>query len=373
MTEQCIDISLETVRAYIQIGAYYFVTKGMDSGADGDILSFTISQSRTQPVGSFRCQLQAKIASISLGAIDNATNNIGPKIVVYAGVGTTCDTNLPRLFTGFITNISEDPHWEDSRYMLWNITGEDVFVQMKYQKFSRRFRNVENAFAVITEGKHREGGKMTELKRVAAGQTGVSHHDSGSATPNAGAGGGHSPLIKTPDPVGLTPHGSRLLSNPATDPKAGVNLKFDPEYVYANAGDKIFARIIDTAAGTAIDPSQLAQVTGAGCLLCMTPPPSAFTGATVVGASLPQGMKPGVKAFPISVELYGAANPYPSDANAMGCLFTVIGDYPAKVTFIHPLTAATCSIQFYQIPVHDHSDLSRGGPAVASFGSLSSS
>lgn len=356
----CIPITLEKVRARIEVGPHYYVTTGTDDSSSGDIISFSVSKARGQFVAQFKCQLSVWFDSGALESINEIDSNLGQKIVVYAGVGNESSQNLPKLFTGYVTGATQDPHWEDSRKFLLNITGEDEFAKIKYgDKFSRRFKSGDDAYAVITGGTHRSGGSMTKLRRVPAGSRGVEMNEGGSATPGLGD---HSPLIKTPDPQGKSPDGAKL--NTKKDPKDNssdfTSVRFEPVHVYANAGDVLFAKVIDESTGEEVDPAELQKVVGEGCLLCMSPPPAAFVTGSIQDTA--EGLKAGEETFPIKVK-YGSD----TDPSAKGFQFTVTGDYPAKVTFIHPLTAASTTIHFHQIPPHDHRDMPRGGPAVGSY------
>lgn len=357
MTDICVPITLERVRARIEIGSNYFVTTGTDAAAAGDIMSFSINASRGQPISTFRCQLVVKLSSNVMEDVDYAENNLGRQIVVYAGVGEQPDQNLPRLFTGYVTNMTTDPHWDDARKFILNVSGEDTFALMKYNKFSRRFKTQDDAFAVITDGKRREGGRMTQLRRIPAGKAGVDWIAAGGGTPGYGE---HSPLIRTPDPQGLSPNASRPGSRQTKDTDYQGRYRFEPQHVYANAGDRIFVKIIDEKTGEEVDPTALQYTEGTRCLFCMNPSPSSFeTGTTSTSA----GMKVGDPSYPITLKQYGSS----VDLTAKGVEFIVTGDYPAKITFIHPITAGTCTINFHQIPPHDHRDLPRGGPAVGSY------
>lgn len=354
----CVDIKLERVRAYIQVGQHYFVTTGTDDKAAGSIMSFSINKSRGQPIATFRCQLSVWADAPVQPDLEVTHNNLGQKIVVCAGAGEQSDTSLPRLFTGYVTNITQDPHWDDSRKYILNVSGEDEFALMKYgAKYSRRFKYGDDAFAVITGGKRREGGRMTRLRKVPAGSRGVSHIAAGSNTSLE-----HSPLIKTPDPQGTSPSAPRHTggsSKKAEDPQQG-SITMVPPQAYMNSGDKIFVVCKDKD-GNPIDPTTLKNTVGSGCLCIAKPAPSSFTSTATKSTNQAEGgLKDGEKTYPVSVT-------YTTQGGIPGFLFTLTGDYPCQVTFVHPLTGQTATINFHQIPPHDHRDLSRGGPAVGSF------
>lgn len=352
MADACIPITLERIRARIEIGENYFVTTGTDPEAAGDIMSFSISSGRNQSVSTFRCQLSVKISSNVLDDIDYVNNNLGQPIVVYAGVGEQSDRNLPRLFTGFVTSITQDPHWDDARKFLLSVSGEDVFALMKFNKYSRRFKSQDDAFAVITGGKRREGGRMTQLRRVPAGKAGVDFIASGSNTSMD-----HSPLIKTPDPQGMSPTASSPSSNKATE-DANSGLKLSPDNVYAAKGSVLFVEAYKD--GAALDTEGLKNTEGVGCLCCMNPSPTSFKTGAKTGI---EGLKVGEDTYPIKLVGYTSS----MDSTKKGFEFVVTGDYPAKVTFIHPITGETATIHFQQVPPHTHRTMADGGPAVGTY------
>ena len=291
----CVDIQLERIRAYIQIGQFYYVTTGTDPNAAGHIKSFTINKARQQSLSTFRCQLEVWLDAQVQPSLQQVNNNLGQQIIVHAGVGERSDTTLPRLFQGYVTNITQDPHWDDARKFILNVSGEDEFALMKYVKFSRRFKYGDDAFAVITDGKRREGGRMTRLRRIPAGKHGV---DAPASSSNDSLE--HSPLVKTPDPQGNSPTASSPAKGQGkTSSTSGVS--FDKTHVYANAGDKVFVTATDKS-GNTVDPNSLKNTQGVKCLCCCQPPPSSFeksgesTGNT---SNTAEGMQEGKKNYPV--------------------------------------------------------------------------
>lgn len=361
MALDCINIGLERIRAYIAIGPYYFVTTGTDDNADGDILSFGINKSREQPVATFRCQLNAKLDSGLLDSIDYVEDNLGLKIIVHGGVGAASDTNLPRLFQGYVTDVTQEPNEQDARYVLLSISGEDEFAKMRYgPKFSRRFKTGDDPYAVITGGKHRDGGNLTELKRIPAGKRGVEFASAGS-TPTGG--NENSPLIRTPDlQQGRSPSGASPKSKEANSADSGPgNYRFEPEHFYASTGDRILVKVIDIDSGDEVDPMEFKNVVK--CLCHCSPSPQLFTGSSTGGT----GLEPDKNTYPVKISYYGKGKPYDTDPDFVGFEFTITGDYPTKITFVHPLDAGTCVMHLHQVPPHDHRDMPRGGPAVGSY------
>jgi hypothetical protein len=356
MADNCVDIQLERIRAYIQVGQFYYVTTGTDDNAAGYIMSFSINKSRGQNIATFRCQLSVWLDAQIQSSLQTTSNNVGQKIVVHAGVGEKSDPSLPRLFTGYVTGLTQDPHWEDARKFILNVSGEDEFTLMKYgSKFSRRFKYGDDAFAVITGGKRREGGRMTKLRRVPAGRKGIDGPATGSNSSLE-----HSPLIRTPDPQGHSPSAAAPSGGGSKPESTSGGLTVSSQHNYAKEGDVVDILITDKN-GIPVDPNSLKNTQGVRCLCCCNPPPSAFTkGSSTTKA---EGMKEGEKTYPVSVQ-------YITKNNLPYFRFTMTGAYPSKVTFIHPLTAETATINFHVIPPHGHRDLNDGGPAAGSFDSF---
>lgn len=349
----CINIQLEQIRAYIRVGNHYYVTTGTDDNSAGNIMSFTINKSRGgNMIATFRCQLEVNYDAPIQSDLEATNNNVGQPIVVHAGVGESSDPNsLPRLFTGYLTSVTQEPHWDDASKFVVNISGEDEFALMKYgPKFSRRFKSGDDAYAVITGGDRRDGGQMTRLRHVPAGKRGVEVHATGSNQPLE-----HSPLIRTPDPQGKSPNAVSRSESRVDESESRI--KFSQDSAYLNSGDKIFVSI-DNEDGTQEDPESLKNVEGVKCLLCANPKPSSFS--SNASSNRGAGLEEGAKTYPVSAK-------YTRKGDKPGIEFTMTGDYPAQVTFIHPLTGETCTINFYQIPPHDHTDITRGGPAMGSY------
>jgi hypothetical protein len=356
MADFCVPITLERIRARIVIGDNYFVTTGTDLNAAGDIMSFSVNASRGQSISTFRCQLSTKISSGVMEDIDYTKNNLGQQIIVYAGVGEQSDTNLPRIFTGYVTSLTQDPHWDDARKFILNISGEDVFALMKSNKYSRRFKTKDDAFAVITGGRHREGGRMTQLKRVPAGKAGVDWIASGSNESLE-----HSPLIKTPDPQGTSPSASSPPSSKKTEEES-TKVTASPSQVSATIGSTVFIKLEkETKDGmVTIDPSSDQYTVGTKCLCHMNPAPSSFkTGEK----SRTTGLNVGEDTYPLKLAGYESS----VDPTQKGLEILVTGQYPAKITYVDPTTGATVTINFMGVPPHSHRTLPEGGPAVATW------
>ena len=117
-------------------------------------------------------------------------------------------------------------------------------------------------------------------------------------------------------------------------------------------------QIMDKTTGNVIDLPTLQSMVSKSCMFFCNPAPMALEGGG--GGTVIAGMEPGVKAFPITL----------SELTADGAIFFVTGDYPARITFVHCITGATCNIDFLMIPPHAHDRLTTGGPAYASYNSF---
>ena len=214
-------LSLEKVSAMIRMGAYVFATPGRLERSAGDIMSFSVTRNRNDPIAKLNASFSAWLDSSLMSGNMAISNDLGDKITVKAGVDVEDLDSLPTLFTGYVTSLRTRPHWGDAQRLLEEISAEDVFVKMRVDpKFSRRFKMTGDAFAIIVGGKRRQSGNMTQVKRMPPGRQGISYLDSGSAMKE------HSPLIKTPDPQGKSPHGvqpPRSDNKGVSDPKRVPN------------------------------------------------------------------------------------------------------------------------------------------------------
>jgi hypothetical protein len=345
-------LTLEKITAVIHVGGYTFCTPGRMDSSSGDISSFTVTRNRTSPTAQLNCSMSAWIEPKLMSGGITINNNLGDKIIVQAGVGDST-SGLPTIFTGYVTSMRTRPHWSDARKVQVDIAAEDEFVKLRTgSKFSRRFKMEEDAFAIITAGHKRQAGNLALAKKMPAGKQGITHVDAGSSM------GEHSPLIKTPDPQGKSPKGSRPSTSSGNESGAAkVPIRMEPAQAWVAAGMRIFVQIMEVESGRIVDVAQC-EALGKCCCHC-NPAPKAFTGTR---GDKKTGMTVGEKAFPVTVNI-GT----PADPNAKGYEFTITGDYPAQVTFVHPRTGQTCSIKFDIIPPHDHRDIARGGPAVGTY------
>jgi hypothetical protein len=346
-------LELEKISAVIQVGAHVFSTPGRMDKSAGDITSFSITRNRNSPTTQLSCSFSAWIDPQFMSGNIAINDNLGDRIVVKAGVGTDLNA-LPTLFTGYVTGMKTRPHWNDARRIMVDYVAEDEFVKLRVSpKFSRRFKMTDDAFAIIMSGHRRQAGEMSRAHKVAAGKQGITQLDSGSSM-----GTGHSPLIKTPDPQGKSPKGAAPSTSSGSESDASkVPLRMEPAQAWVSAGMRIFVQIMEVESGRIVDVAQCESM--AACCCHCNPAPKAFSGSR---GDKKSGMTVGEKAFPVSVNI-GT----PADPSAKGYEFTVTGDYPAQITFVHPRTGQTCSLKFDIIPPHDHRDIARGGPAVGSY------
>jgi hypothetical protein len=330
------DIVLERVHAKITVGGAVFGTPG-HGVFDGYILSFNVNSSRSQPVSSCRCVLSAEIDSLGK-VIDNAGPN-GPTIKIYGGV----NQSETLLFTGYVTSVAQEPHWEDSRKCMLQISAEDVLKVLHKKRFSRRFKIVDEAYAVITGGQHREGGNMTQLKKTEL-MLALPMASGDNPTKN-------SPLIKTPSGV--------YQFNWNTGENSNSPYRFEPRQVYATSGDTLRVKVVDRKSGLTLNAKTLSDIVGEnqGCLFCS---PYAAEGSNEMCSRAT--MKIGKKAYPLEVKTGSTDDPTLDFFE-----FTVTSDYPCQVAFVHPYDGQTAFLEISQVPPHDHRTISRGGPAVGSY------
>jgi hypothetical protein len=344
-------LSIEKISALITMGQFEFTTPGRQVSSAGDILSFSITRNRSNPISQLNCSFAAWIDAKVMGGI-TVNNSLGDRIMVQAGVVGAGE--LPTLFTGYITGLKYRSNFSDARKIIIDVVAEDEFVKMRVNpKFNRLYKMTDDAFAIITGGTRRQAGNLSLAKKMAPGTQGIAFHDAGSSMNE------HSPLVKTPDPQGKSPKGSRPPRSTTSSEREAqkVPLRAEPAQAYVSAGMRIFVQIIEVESGRIIDVAQCEAI-GACCLHC-NPAPKSFAGGR---GTKKTGMTVGEKAFPVQVNV-GT----PADPSALGYEFIITGDYPAQITFIHPKTGQTCSIKFDIVPPHDHRDVARGGPAVGSY------
>jgi len=161
----------------------------------------------------------------------------------------------------------------------------------------------------------------------------------------------------------MSPSAAKNVGGSSKRPEADQGaITMSPSTIYGNSGDQVFVICRDKD-GNPVDPNSLKNTVGEGCLCISSPPPSSFTSTAKTGNKREGGLKDGEKTYPVSVK-------YTTQGDIPGFLFTLTGDYPVKVTFVHPLTGQTATVNFHQVPPHDHRDIPRGGPAVATYDSF---
>jgi hypothetical protein len=346
------NLKLQKISGVVYVGNYMYCTPGRSPDAVGEILSFNINRARGNPVSTLQVSVLAHLDFASPGT--SVSNNLGERVIVKAGTGDSLDA-LPTLFTGYLVNVKKRPSLSDARKIILDISAEDEFAKIKYGgKFTRRIKVKDNAFAVITSGQRRQDGNLSLLKRIPPGHKGISFVSADSS------GMENSPLIKTPDFKHYSPNGTlSRTSSGRQDLQEGTSIVAEPKSVVAGAGNRISVVIRDQVTGSLLDLGNCQDMSGTGCLCHMTPAPTYFSGSNTGGQT---GFKPGVQTYPVMYDVDRTNNAF---------IFTITGDtYPAKVTFVHPKTGATCSIEFTVIPMHTHRDAGSGGTAVGSFDSF---
>jgi hypothetical protein len=126
----CANITIEKIRAEIQIGDKTFVTP--------DIKSFNVTRSRSQLASSFSASIEVPVTQ------KFAT---GQEIVIRAGT----EGNLQTIFTGQIRSVTVNPAFERATSYIINLSGADRFVELEGKNISRRQRSRSaTSFAAIT-------------------------------------------------------------------------------------------------------------------------------------------------------------------------------------------------------------------------------
>lgn len=274
MAQACTDLKLQKITGVVYVGSYIYATPSRHPEAKGDILSFSINRSRSQPVATLQISVSADLAFASPGT--SVSNNLGERIVVQAGTGDDV-YNLPTLFTGYITSVKKRPSLSDARKIILDISAEDEFAKIKYGgKFTRRVKIKDSAYAVITGGQRRQDGNLTLLKRVPAGSKGISFISAASSgNPE------NSPLIKTPDPQNKSPFGAKGGSSRAkSDLGIETNITAEPKQVVTSAGAQITIVIRDQVTGELINLKECESMIGTGCLCHVNPPPTYYASGT---------------------------------------------------------------------------------------------
>lgn len=130
------------VRAKISIGSFYVETPY--------ILSFNVNISRGQ-ISTFDAVLKVEGAAVR-GQIT------GDFCKIAAGVGSPRNT----IYQGVIKKAKISPCWDDPKFVILHIAGEDILSNLRGKKFTRRCRGNQSSWASIT-GVVRPGLKSSKF------------------------------------------------------------------------------------------------------------------------------------------------------------------------------------------------------------------
>ncbi len=126
----CANITIEKIRAEIQIGDKTFVTP--------DIKSFNVTRSRSSLAATFSASIEVPITQ------KFAT---GTQIVIRAGT----EGNLQTIFTGSVRSVTVNPAFERATSYIITLSGADKFQELEGKNISRRQRTrAAQTFAAIT-------------------------------------------------------------------------------------------------------------------------------------------------------------------------------------------------------------------------------
>lgn len=133
------------IRAKIEIGSLKVETPY--------ILSFTVTKTRGQS-STFSTSLKVNSDDIS-GSIS------GAEIVISAGVGSASE----KIFTGIVKKLTVSPCFDDPKYVILNVSGNDVLSMLEGKKFTRRCRATKSSWVSITSV-NRKGPRTGKLRSV---------------------------------------------------------------------------------------------------------------------------------------------------------------------------------------------------------------
>jgi hypothetical protein len=127
----CANITLEKIRASIQVGDKTFVTP--------DIKSFNVTRSRSALAATFSASIEVPITQ---------KFSTGSQIIIKAG---TEQAILPTIFTGTVTSVTVNPAFEKAASYIITLSGADRFRDLEGKNISRRQRTrAAQSFAAIT-------------------------------------------------------------------------------------------------------------------------------------------------------------------------------------------------------------------------------
>lgn len=171
----CANITLEKIRAEIQIGDKTFVTP--------DIKSFNVTRSRSNLAATFSASIEVPITQ------KFAT---GEQTVIRAGT----EGNLQTIFTGQVRSVTVNPAFERASSYVINLSGSDKFQELDGKNISRRQRTRSaQSFAAITSITKRPQKGISYDVRI-GGQSGSASVRSGDAKLTE-----HSKLVQTDRPA----------------------------------------------------------------------------------------------------------------------------------------------------------------------------
>lgn len=171
----CANITLEKIRAEIQIGDKTFVTP--------DIKSFNVTRSRSQIAATFSASIEVPITQ------KFAT---GEQTVIRAGT----EGNLQTIFTGQVRSVTVNPAFERASSYVISLSGSDKFQELDGKNISRRQRTRSaQTFAAITSITKRPQKGIAYDVRI-GGQSG-----SASVRSEAAKLTEHSKLVQTDRPA----------------------------------------------------------------------------------------------------------------------------------------------------------------------------
>jgi hypothetical protein len=116
------------------------------------VLSFSVSRNRNS-ISTFQVSLK-----IHADEIDGINDN---KIIIYAGE----KDEEKKIFTGYVKSANPSPCWDDPKYLIFNLSGEDILGRLRDERYTRRQIARNNKWAVIT-GVQRKAYKAGKFKLI---------------------------------------------------------------------------------------------------------------------------------------------------------------------------------------------------------------
>jgi hypothetical protein len=170
----CANITIEKIRAIIQIGDKEFVTP--------DIKSFNVTRSRSSLAATFSASIEVPITQ------KFAT---GQDIVIKAGT----EGNLQTIFTGSVRSVTVNPAFERATNYIITLSGADKFQELEGKNISRRQRTrAAQTFAAITSVTKRPQRGISYDVRIGGGGGPASIRSSDTLIPE------HSKVVSTDRP-----------------------------------------------------------------------------------------------------------------------------------------------------------------------------